>query len=159
MIRFANIEYNDITNGEGICVSVWFQGCPHRCPGCHNPETWDFNGGLEIDYEVLEKEVLDSIEQNGIKRNLSLLGGEPLCMPNLEYSVKLATAVKDRYPDIKIYCWTGWTLEQILMRYGSSVLENIDVLIDGRFVLEERDITLPLRGSRNQRILYKGKDY
>ena len=158
-MRIANIKYNDIVDGEGVCVSVWFQGCPHQCLGCHNPETWNFNGGYEIEYEELEKQVLEAIERNGIKRNLSLLGGEPLCEPNLEYAIKLAAAAKQKYPDITIYCWTGYTLEQILKKYNNSILKNIDVLIDGLFILSQRDITLKLRGSTNQRILYKNIDF
>ena len=158
-MRIANIKYNDIVDGEGVCVSVWFQGCPHQCSGCHNPETWSFNGGYEIEYEELEKQVLEAIERNGIKRNLSLLGGEPLCELNLEYAIKLAAAAKQKYPDITIYCWTGYTLEQILKKYNNSILKNIDVLIDGLFILSQRDITLKLRGSTNQRILYKNIDF
>ena len=158
-MRIANIKYNDIVDGEGVCVSVWFQGCPHQCLGCHNPETWSFNGGYEIEYEELEKQVLEAIERNGIKRNLSLLGGEPLCEPNLKYAIKLAAAAKQKYPDITIYCWTGYTLEQILKKYNNSILKNIDVLIDGLFILSQRDITLKLRGSTNQRILYKNIDF
>ena len=158
-MRIGNIKYNDIVDGEGVCVSVWFQGCPHQCLGCHNPETWNFNGGYEIEYEELEKQVLEAIERNGIKRNLSLLGGEPLCESNLEYAIKLAAAAKQKYPDITIYCWTGYTLEQILKKYNNSILKNIDVLIDGPFILSQRDITLKLRGSTNQRILYKNIDF
>ena len=158
-MHIAGIKENDIVDGEGVCVSVWFQGCPHQCLGCHNPETWSFNGGYEIEYEELEKQVLEAIERNGIKRNLSLLGGEPLCEPNLKYAIKLAAAAKQKYPDITIYCWTGYTLEQILKKYNNFILKNIDVLIDGPFILSQRDITLKLRGSTNQRILYKNIDF
>lgn len=158
-MRIADIKNNDIVDGEGVCVSVWFQGCPHHCPGCHNPETWDFNGGYEITYKGLEKEVLEAINANGIMRNVSLLGGEPLYMPNLEYSVKLAAAIKNRFPNIKIFCWTGFTLEQIIQRYGKDVLKNIDILIDGPFIQEQRDITLELRGSTNQRVLKRNIDF
>ena len=86
-MRIAKIENNDMINGIGVCTSVWFQGCPHHCPGCHNPETWDFKGGYEISYEELEEEVLNKIGENGIIRNLSLLGGEPLCQQNIAYEI------------------------------------------------------------------------
>lgn len=158
-MRIAGIDKNDMVNGEGVCVSIWFQGCPHKCVGCHNQETWDFDGGYEITYSDLEKEVLEAINANGIIRNVSLLGGEPLYMPNLEYSTKLANIIKNKFPNIKIFCWTGFTLEQIIKRYGKNVLKDIDVLIDGPFIQEKRDITLKLRGSTNQRILRKNIDF
>ena len=158
-MRIAKIENNDIINGIGVCTSVWFQGCPHHCPGCHNPETWDFKGGYEISYEELEEEVLNKIGENGIIRNLSLLGGEPLCQQNIAYAQKIAAAAKERYPNIRIFCWTGSFVENIIDKYGKEVLEDIDIIIDGPFILEQRDITLPLRGSKNQRVLYNSIDF
>lgn len=158
-MRIAGIKENDIVDGEGICVSVWFQGCPHKCKGCHNPETWNFDGGYEIDKQELIDTTLNLINKNNINRNLSLLGGEPLCEGNIEVSLELASAAKQKYPSITIYCWTGYTLEEIIKKYGKNILKDIDILIDGEFELEKRDITLYLRGSTNQRVLYKGKDY
>lgn len=158
-MKYAGINKNDLINGEGVCVSIWFQGCPHRCSGCHNPETWNPNGGQEIEYNELEQEVLNAINKNDIIRNLSLLGGEPFAEYNLEYTIRIAAAVKQRYPNIKIYCWSGYTLEQIIQKYGKKCLKNIDVLIDGPFILEQRDVTLKLRGSKNQRILQQGLDF
>lgn len=158
-MRIADIDYNDIMNGEGVNLSVWFQGCPHRCQGCHNPETWDFNGGREALYEDLEKDVLSHLNDNGILRNLSLLGGEPLCDKNLGYALKLAAAAHKAFPNIKVYCWTGSTYEALVKQYGKEIFNNIDVLIDGPFVLKERDITMNLRGSKNQRVLRKDIDF
>lgn len=155
LIRLADIKGNDIVDGYGVCVSVWAQGCPHHCPGCHNPETWSFDGGTEYEQSMAVFKIIQLLGKNGIERNLSLLGGEPLCPENREFFKILAAAARYIYPNIKIYCWTGYTLEELDKKY----LENIDVLIDGRFELEHRDITLELRGSPNQRILYKGKDY
>lgn len=77
-MRIAAIQYNDTTNGEGVCVSLWTQGCPHRCKGCHNPETWDFQGGKEIGRQELLKDILNHINANDVLRNFSILGGEPL---------------------------------------------------------------------------------
>lgn len=158
-MRIADIKYNDIVDGEGVCISLWFQGCPHHCLGCHNPETWDFNGGYEIDYETLKNNILEKIYENNILRNLSFLGGEPLCKENIKYVIDLAKAAKEKYPSIKIYCWTGNILENIIKEYGTIVLDNIDILIDGPFVLKQRDITLKLRGSKNQRVLQKNIDF
>lgn len=154
-IRIAGVTPNDVINGEGVSVSVWLQGCPHKCKGCHNPETWNFEGGTLYNQDMLTFEILKLIEKNGIKRNLSLLGGEPLCAENRDFVQLLTKIVRNVHPEIKIYCWTGYQLEDIEPQY----LKNIDVLIDGKFEQDKRDVTLKLRGSSNQRILYKGKDF
>lgn len=158
-MRYAALLENDYINGEGVCISYWSQGCPHRCPGCHNPETWDFNGGTEIDEGELTSKILQAINKNNIQRNLSILGGEPLCSHNIPYVIDLVNIVRTLYPNIKIFIWTGYRLEDIKEKYQKSLLDKIDVLIDGPFILEERDITLKLRGSKNQRVLYKGIDF
>ena len=81
-MKYADLKYNDIANGPGIRVSFWVQGCPHKCHNCQNPETWNFNGGKEFTAETLQ-EIKDALTANGIQRNLSILGGEPLCQENL----------------------------------------------------------------------------
>ena len=124
--------------------------------GCHNPQTWDFSGGKEFTAETLT-ELLEAINANGVKRNLSIMGGEPLCSENIFLVDMIILEVKKLYPDIKIYLWTGYTYEELLERLDEpkieKILDNIDYLIDGRFEIEKRDITLPMRGSSNQRIL------
>ena len=151
-MRIANIKYNDIVDGDGVCVSVWFQGCPYKCKGCHNPETWSRTGGLLIEYDNLLKEILQAISANGILRNFSLLGGEPLCEENIDLIEKLIKDIKQQYPNILIYCWTGYRFEDLRQKYR-NVLQYIDVLIDGKFILGQRDVTLKLRGSSNQRVI------
>lgn len=158
-VKFAAINKNDFINGEGVCVSLWMQGCPHHCKGCHNPEQWDFNGGNEIDIDILINEILIAIEANGIQRNFSVLGGEPMAQRNISNTLYILEQIKKHFPKIKTYVWTGYTIEELLSLYNKEILQNIDILIDGRFILEERDITLKLRGSKNQRILYKGTDF
>lgn len=158
-VRFAAINKNDFINGEGVCVSLWMQGCPHHCKGCHNPEQWSFKGGQEAPATVVLEEIMSALVANGIQRNLSVLGGEPLCPENFEYSLYIIDWVKATFPNIKVYVWTGYELEELKQMYNIDKLKNIDVLITGRFILEERDITLKLRGSKNQRILYKGTDF
>lgn len=158
-VRFAAINKNDFINGEGVCVSLWVQGCPHHCKSCHNPEQWDFNGGNEIDIDILINEILIAIEANGIQRNFSILGGEPMAQRNISNTLYILEQIKKHFPKIKTYVWTGYTIEELLSLYNKEILQNIDILIDGRFILEERDITLKLRGSKNQRILYKGTDF
>ena len=160
-MRIAKIKYNDTVDGEGICVSLWTQGCSHHCEGCHNPETWDENGGYEISLEDLKKTIIEAIPANGIKRNFSVLGGEPFSPNNISNIAKILEEVRKVYPDIKIFVWTGYKLEQLLKLYDNmnKILSNIDILIDGPFILKQRDITLKLRGSSNQRILYKNIDF
>ena len=158
-MRIADIKYNDIVDGEGVCLSVWTQGCPHRCLGCHNPETWDFNGGYEIDKDKTIEDILKNINVNGIQRNLSILGGEPLCDANINFTVKLLAKAKEKYPTIKTFVWTGYTIDELKNMYPLLILRNVDILIEGRYIQEQRDITLELRGSRNQRILKRGIDF
>lgn len=148
-MRYAGIIKNDVVNGKDVSVSFWCQGCPHHCNGCHNPETWDFNGGLFSGKETLIENIISAIGENGIQRNLSILGGEPLCKENKEFVVELIKKVKKNFPDIKIYVWTGYQFKDI----DADILKYIDVIIDGKFILEQKDITLPLRGSRNQNII------
>ena len=159
MFRIAALNKNDFINGEGVSVSLWMQGCPHHCKGCHNPEQWDFNGGKSIEIENLLNEIYEAITANNIQRNFSILGGEPLAQRNIENTLKILAKIKQKFPTIKTYVWTGYTLEELLSLYDKNIFDNIDTLIDGRFILEERDITLKLRGSRNQRILQKGIDF
>lgn len=158
-MKMAAINKNDFINGEGVCVSLWVQGCPHHCKGCHNPEQWDFNGGQYKDNDILVEEIIDAIAANGIQRNFSVLGGEPFALQNMPDVYEIIFKVKQKFPNIKVYVWSGYTLEELQEMYLPKLLDNVDVLIDGRFVLAERDITLKLRGSKNQRILYKGTDF
>ena len=155
-MRYAGIVKNDIAAGEGVNVSFFTQGCHFHCMGCHNPQTWDFSGGKEFTADTLT-ELLEAINANGVKRNLSIMGGEPLCSENIFLVDMIILEVKKLYPDIKIYVWTGYTYEELLERLDEpkveKILDNIDYLIDGRFEIEKRDITLPMRGSSNQRIL------
>ena len=156
-MRIAGIKFNDIVDGEGICVSLWMQGCPHRCEGCHNPETWSFNGGYEISEEELTDTILESINKNNIKRNFSILGGEPLCNENLFLTELVIREVKKVYPEVKIYLWTGYLYNDLINKtktnnHLSYILSQLDKLVDGPFKIEERDITLYMRGSRNQKI-------
>ena len=155
-MRIAGLKLNDCIDGEGISVSLWTQGCPHRCLGCHNPETWDFEGGYEDETNNLRGEIIKALTANGIKRNFSILGGEPLCRENVEDVLTIISCVKAALPDTKIYLWTGYTYEYLMTlnnKYINDILSKIDVLIDGPFIQEQRDLSLHLRGSRNQRVI------
>lgn len=161
MQRYAGLMTNDFANGTGVCVSFWTQGCPHHCKGCQNPETWDFEGGLELPTDI-RGQIIKAICANGITRNFSVLGGEPLCSQNIEEVDQIITSVRAAFPQIKIFVWTGYTLEELQKEKNKhiiNILSKIDILIDGKYEEEQRDITLELRGSKNQRILQRGIDF
>jgi len=153
MVRVAGINENDMVNGEGVSVSLFLQGCPLRCKGCHNPETWDKNGGVAWEDNMLINHILDLIAANGIQRNLSILGGEPLDTYEKRYFLKLLIrAVKQKYPDIVICLWTGFLYNNAVDLAG-DIISQVDYLIEGPFILSQRDVTLKWRGSRNQHII------
>lgn len=158
-MRYAGIIKNDFSAAPGTCVTFFTQGCPHRCEGCHNPETWDFQGGREFTPDVLDK-IIKGLTAQGIKRNFCIMGGEPLCPENQFLTLLLVNSVKERLPDTKIYIWTGYKLDEILNEGKvGQILEKTDVVIDGPYIAAYKDRTLFMRGSSNQRILYKGKDF
>ena len=160
-MRYEGIIPGDLSAAPGVCVTFFTQGCPHHCPGCHNPETWDYEGGKEFEGNTIER-IEQYLTANGIHRDLCIMGGEPLCPDNQFLTLLICNTIKDKLPDTKIYIWTGYTLEELNKDSNtriSQILEKTDAIIDGPYIAAERDITLPMRGSRNQRILYKGIDY
>lgn len=162
-MKYFGYMPNDFINGEGVCVSLWTAGCPHKCPGCHNPEMWDKEAGRELPPDIRGK-IIKAISENGVQRNFSVLGGEPLVDYNLAFVLDILKAVRTAYPNIKIFLWTGYTIEEINNRINQEnelkeILSLIDILIEGRFVQEERNVSIPLKGSDNQRILHRGVDF
>lgn len=159
-MRYAGIIKNDFSAAPGTSVTFFTQGCPHKCEGCHNPETWDFEGGEEVTHDTI-LDVIEAITANGLHRNLCIMGGEPLCSENLFLTNLIINSVKEKLPDTKIYLWTGYYLEDLDLNNNriKSILEQVDCLIDGPYDKTKRDVTLFMRGSSNQRILYKGTDY
>ena len=154
-MKYAGIIKNDIAAAPGVCVSFFVQGCPHHCPGCFNPETWDFDGGKEFSYETLEQ-IITGLTANGVKRSLCILGGEPLCEDNEFLTNLVISSVKQKLPDVKIYIWTGYTYEELIKKNSpkvNQILHMADYLIDGPYIEALRDITLEMRGSLNQRII------
>ena len=153
-MRYAGLIKDDTAAGPGLCVTFFTQGCPHRCAGCHNPETWDFNGGMEFHPDLI-KEIVDALTDRGIKRNLCIMGGEPLCPENEFLTMLLIIEIRKRVPNVPIYIWTGYKIEELITKSDriKSILQSIDYLIDGPYIQELRDITLPMRGSSNQRII------
>lgn len=154
-MKYSGIIFNDISAAPGLCVTLFTQGCPHRCPGCHNPETWDFNGGKEFTEETM-KEIIKGLRAQGIKRNYCVMGGEPLCDENAYFTFTTIWRVKYDLPDTLVYVWTGYTFDELLKSdniYIKEILKYADFIIDGPYIESERDITLDMRGSRNQKII------
>lgn len=159
-MRYAGLIKNDMCAAPGVSVSFFTQGCPHHCKGCHNPDTWSFTGGKEFTQNTLN-EIMDALTANGITRSLAIMGGEPLCEENAFLTYLVVSNIKQKMPDIKIYLWTGYYYEELIRLHNprvAQILELIDVLIDGPYVEELRDITLPMRGSSNQSIIELTKE-
>ena len=148
-MRYNLIRMMDISNGPGVRVSIFMQGCEFRCENCFNPETWDFRGGKEFTDSTI-KEVLDYADKDHIE-GLSILGGEPLHPKNIEGTARLAKAFKERYPNKNVWVWTGYLFEELSK--DEEVFKYIDVLVDGRYVDELHDFNLKWRGSSNQRVI------
>ena len=147
MLNLSGIVSDSIVDGPGIRVTVFCQGCPHHCPGCHNPETWEFGCGTPM----AEEDILAIVRSNPLCRGVTFSGGEPFAQG--EAFAKLAKLLKEHRYEVASY--SGYTFEQLLTGTPGqkALLEAIDVLIDGPFLLEERSLELSFRGSRNQRIL------
>ena len=151
-MRYTEVKLNDIVNSNGgINISIWTQGCPHHCNSCFNPSTWSFNTGKVYNEELVEY-IFSNIDKHNIKRNLSILGGEPLCEQNVLGVVDLCRKFKEKYPHKKILIWTGYTYEQLTEKQ-CLVLPYIDILVDGKFEIDKKDISLKMRGSSNQRVI------
>lgn len=150
-MNICEIKTNDVANGNKVVVSLWVSGCEHRCHGCFQKETWDVNYGRKFTNEDMEL-ILNSIEANGIKRNFSVLGGDPTHPSNRDEVHSIILKVKEKFPDIEVWVWSGYTYERILNEFP-WFLEGVDVLIDGRFIQEQRDLMLMYRGSKNQRVI------
>lgn len=148
-MRYNKIRKMDISNGPGVRVSIFFQGCTFNCKNCFNPETHDFNGGVEFTDETIAK-VLDLCENDYIV-GLSILGGEPMHPKNIEGTTRLAREFKKRFPSKTIWAWTGFTFEEYLK--DKEVVEYIDVLVDGQYKDELHNPTLKWKGSSNQRVI------
>ncbi len=160
-MNYATIKYCDISNGPGVRTSLYVSGCTHHCEGCFNPMTWDFAYGEEFTDEVKE-EILHSLEPDYIE-GITLLGGEPMEIKNQPEVLDLVSKVKKRYPSKTVWCFSGYTLEELKESERcrcdatDTLLSMIDVLVDGEFHLGEKDISLRFRGSRNQRLIDMNK--
>lgn len=154
-MKYSGIIYNDFSAAPGVNLTFFTQGCPHHCKGCHNPETWDFNGGLDFSFKTL-KDIDEGLTANNIKRNFCIMGGEPLCEQNLYLTAFLIRYVKKYHPETQVILWTGYTYEQLLSfnnHVVNYIFAMINILVDGPFIENLKDTTLQMRGSSNQKIL------
>jgi len=162
-MNYSNIKYIDTADGPGVRVSLFVSGCRNHCKGCFNEVTWDFNYG-EPFTEIEENEILEACDKEYIS-GLTLLGGEPLEPENQKGILNLVLKFKERFPEKNIWMYTGYVLEKDLLPgqrkhvdgVTGLILDSIDTLVDGPFILAERNLSLKFRGSNNQRILDKDK--
>ena len=147
MLELSGIVTDSIVDGPGIRTTIFSQGCPHHCEGCHNPETWEFGCGTQME----EERLLQIVVENPLCRGVTFSGGEPFAQA--EGFCKLAKLLKEKGYEVASY--TGYTFEQLLSGNDAQreLLKNIDILIDGPFLLGERTLEMSFRGSKNQRIL------
>ena len=156
-MNYANIKYYDIADGPGVRVSLFVSGCTHHCKECFNPETWDFDYGKPFD-ESTEEMIFDALDKSYIE-GLTILGGEPFEPSNSKVLSRFVKKARGRFPGKSIWCYSGYTFEQILkdcMNGGENtheLLHNIDILVDGEFKIELKSLMLKFRGSSNQRII------
>jgi len=150
-MHYGNIKTHDIADGTGVRVSLFVSGCTHHCDGCFNPETWDFEYGQEFTEET-EQQIIRCLKPDYIK-GLTILGGEPFEDQNSEVLVPFLRKVRAEYPEKTIWCYSGYTMEEIWKHKSVSLLGLIDVLVDGEFKIDQKVLTLRFRGSSNQRVI------
>ena len=158
-MKYGNIKFVDSSNGEGVRVSLFVSGCRNHCKGCFNEVTWDFNYGEDFT-EIQENEIIEFCKKSFIS-GLTILGGEPFEEENQTALLPFIRKFKEECPDKTLWMFTGYVYEKDLINGGrkckenvtKEILDNVDVLVDGPFILEQKDLTLPFRGSRNQRLL------
>ena len=158
-MHYGELKKCDIANGIGVRVTLFVSGCTNHCPDCFQPQTWDFDYGKVFTDET-KAEIFAELDKSYVN-GLTVLGGEPFEPRNQRELLPLLREVRERYPDKTVWCFTGFRLEDELLREGSyprceatdGMLACIDVLVDGRFVKELKDISLQFRGSRNQRVI------
>lgn len=150
-MNYLNITYPDVNNGSGCRVTLWVAGCPHHCKGCHNPETWDSNAGIKFGDDALQ--CIKNALANTYIDGLTISGGDPLSPENIEEVYDLCLKLhKSGLGSKNIWVYTGYNFKYLMSEYR-DYLEFIEVIVDGPFIEELKDVSLPFRGSSNQRII------
>lgn len=161
-MNYHNITHDDMLNGSGLRVCLWTSGCTHQCANCQNPQTWDKNSGIQFDIDA-EKELFHELSKNYIS-GITYTGGDPLHENNVKTLLDLTKKIKENFPNKNIWIYTGYTFEQIMFPYCTNEDKDIasirkeliglcDVLVDGEYVEELRDVSLKWKGSSNQRVI------
>lgn len=153
-MRYAGIIYDDTAAAPGLCLSFYTQGCPIHCPGCHNPQTWPENGGHEFTVDTMDR-ILKGINKNNLVRSFAVLGGEPLSPHNAFLTAMVIQTVREHYPWIQIWVWSGYEIKDILSMTSphiKNIISKVDAIVAGPYKKELRDISLPYRGSSNQKV-------
>lgn len=156
-MHYGAIKKCDIANGEGVRVSLFVSGCRNRCKGCFQPETWDFNYGNLFDNAAVEQ-IMTALENPSV-RGLTILGGEPMEPENQPEILSLLRTIKQKYPDKTVWLYTGNTYEELNCEHRThtehteEILALVDILVDGRYIEEEKSLGLRFRGSKNQRVI------
>lgn len=147
-MRYHNITHDDMLNGDGLRVVLWVAGCNHRCPQCHNPITWDIEGGILFD-DIAKAEVFATLDKDYIS-GITFSGGDPLHPENRTDIEKLIIEIHNKYPQKTIWLYTGYVWDAVK---DLPYMQYVDVLVDGPFLIEQKDIKLHWRGSANQRVI------
>lgn len=167
-MNYHNITYPDMNNGDGLRVVLWLSGCSHHCYNCQNPQTWDANSGIPFD-ESAKQEIFNELSKDYIS-GITFSGGDPLYENNLDEVLKLVKEIRISFPEKTIWLYTGYDFDLLNSKYNEykytpfatnadewltrwEIISNVDVLIDGEYIDEQRDITLKWRGSSNQRVI------
>ena len=162
-MNYHNITYPDMNNGDGLRVVLWLSGCSHHCYNCQNPQTWDANSGIPFD-ESAKQEIFNELSKDYIS-GITFSGGDPLYENNLDEVLKLVKEIRISYPEKTIWLYTGYKIENIFYPYiinqpmtceqrkRIGVIRYVDILVDGEYIDEQRDVTLKWRGSKNQRVI------
>lgn len=165
-MNYIKIDREDVCNGDGLRVVLWLSGCSHHCYNCQNPQTWNPNNGIPFD-EDAKQEIFEELSKDYIS-GITLSGGDPLYQENVSQVLSLIKEIKEKFPDKTIWLYTGYTYEQImcpvitddfnperdkLISGKRKILQLCDVLVDGEYIDEQRDITLKWKGSANQRVI------
>lgn len=149
-MRIIKIEKENVVNGPGIRTVIWVSGCSHRCKGCYNKETWSYELGHELSNDIINEII--NVTNNSYISGITFTGGDPLALENRDDVITLAKVLRNRFSNDRkdFWLWTGYTFEEICMIPG---IEVFDVIVDGEFELDKKDLTLPWRGSSNQRVI------